>query len=72
MLRLNFYSQYVSFLVIIIQATVAEFDNKKHLVLTSLEALCCVRVGSHVVFVSIHCTEKCPTSYHNNVLSHSK
>ena len=29
-------------------------------------------VSSHMVFVRIHCTEKCPTSFHNNVLSESK
>ena len=42
MLRLNLYLQYVSFLVIIIQTTVAQFDIRKHRVLTSLEALCCL------------------------------
>ena len=31
-----------------------------------------IRMGSHVVFVRIHCTEKCPTSFYNNVLSESK
>ena len=30
------------------------------------------RVGSHVVFIRIHCTEKCQISFHNNVLSRSK
>ena len=30
------------------------------------------RVGSHVVFVRIHCTEKWRTSSHNDVLSNSK
>ena len=30
------------------------------------------RVGSHMVFVRIHCTEKCPTSFYNDVLSESK
>ena len=30
------------------------------------------RVGSHVVSVSIHCTEKWQTSFHNDVLSRSK
>ena len=30
------------------------------------------RVGSHVVSVRIHCTEKWRTSFHNDVLSKSK
>ena len=30
------------------------------------------RVCSHMVSVRIHCTEKLPTSFHNNVLSKSK
>ena len=31
-----------------------------------------VRVGSHVVSVRIHCTEKWRTSFHTDVLSKSK
>ena len=31
-----------------------------------------IRVGSHVVSVSIHCTEKWRTSFHTDVLSKSK
>ena len=31
-----------------------------------------IRVGSHVVSVRIHCTEKWRTSFHNDVLSKSK
>ena len=30
------------------------------------------RVGSQVIFVTIHSTEKCPTFFHNDVLSKSK
>ena len=30
------------------------------------------RVGSHLVFVWIHCAEECPTSFNNDVLSKSK
>ena len=30
------------------------------------------RVDFHVVSFRIHCTEKCPTSFHNDVLSKSK
>ena len=29
-------------------------------------------VGSHMVSVRIHCKEKCPTSFHNDVLSKNK
>ena len=32
----------------------------------------CIRVGSHVVSVRIHCTEKWRTSFHTDVLSKSK
>ena len=31
-----------------------------------------IRVGSHVVSVRIHCTEKWRTSFHTDVLSKSK
>ena len=31
-----------------------------------------IRVGSHVVYVRIRCTEKWPTSFHTDVLSKSK
>ena len=31
-----------------------------------------IRVGSHVVYVRIHCTEKWRTSFHTDVLSKSK
>ena len=31
-----------------------------------------IRVGSHVVSVKIHCTEKWRTSFHTDVLSKSK
>ena len=39
---------------------------------TLVSIVTCNRVGSHVVSVRIHCTEKWRTSFHNDVLSKSK
>ena len=51
-------------------------QNYKHKVNMSMyhSDKCCskLRVGSHVVSVRIHCTEKWRTSFHTDVFSKSK